>query len=161
MLLAVDPGLEGTGWAVFRRSTPIKCGIETASRRYQWYEKLHYYCEFVERLAARVHATEIVLERPIYMQSAGGQVTAKTDSLVKLAMLVGALYVRMPSTVGHCTLVTPNQWKGQLPKGIVIDRIQKQLNPLRLKALEPSDPGSSATHDWDAIGIGLNHLGKF
>jgi len=161
MLLAIDPGLEGTGWAVFRHSTPVKCGIETASRRYKWFEKLHYYCEFMERLAVKVRATECVLERPVFMQSSGGMVTAKSDSLVKLAMLVGALYTRMPPLVKRCTLVTPNQWKGQLPKTIAIDRIQMRLDSRTLTALEPSDPEASATHDWDALGIGLNHLGKF
>jgi len=48
-----------------------------------------------------------------------------------------------------------NQWKGQLPKKIVIKRIQKIIPRRNLETLQPKDDC------WDAIGLGLHVRGVF
>jgi len=76
----------------------------------------------------------------------------QTGDLQKLTFLVGVLAGYFQSAVSF-TPVTPNEWKGQLPKSVVIRRLQKRFGP-------------GATQDWekdgwDAVGIGLWKLGKF
>jgi hypothetical protein len=154
-LLAIDPGISGTGWAYFKGRKLKKCGVITASRSLEWYEKIPWYCKELSEIAATVtfsfYDREVILELPTFMQSsATGRVAASTNSLVKLSMLVGAIH----TTFGRTELITPQRWKGQLKKKNVEDRIRRRI-PKTVARLEPR------THAWDAIGLGLYYLGKF
>lgn len=145
--ITIDPGLAGTGYAVW---TPhwqlIDHGVIT-SREEEWTSKGP---DIVARLAERaMHFDAGVgyVELPQLFQSAGGLVTANSGALVKLAWFVGFICGRMPCPV---ELVGVNEWKGQLPKAIVQKRILKRMPGCRAKS-----------HDWDAIGIGLYKAGRF
>lgn len=92
-------------------------------------------------------ANTVVMEFPEYHQSLGGTVTAKSGSLVKLSWFVGVLSGGL--SYESLELVTPTQWKGQLPKNIVIQRIKKRMPEVKAKS-----------HDWDAIGLGLYWKGE-
>jgi hypothetical protein len=92
---------------------------------------------------------DFVSEFPSWMNIQLGW--AKGD-LQKLCFLVGMLagYFK---TARSFTPVTPNEWKGQLPKQVVIRRLIKRF-------------GATATADWqkdawDAVGIGLWKMGSF
>jgi hypothetical protein len=91
---------------------------------------------------------EIVSEYPAWH---GGALGWQRGDLQKLVFLVGVF----AGYFSRCkfTPVTPNEWKGQLPKDVVIRRLQKRFGP-------------GATQEWskdvwDAVGIGLWKLGKF
>ena len=156
MLLAIDPGLVGTGWATFigDEGHPAGCGVIAAKRTMEWDDKLGFYCLWLRRFVKLNKPDEIVMEWPTYMQSAGGQLSARSGALVKLCMLVGALHV---NSGPRCPviLVTPNVWKGQLSKKICIKRIRRILGDDTINELNPTE------HAWDAIGIGLYYYGRF
>ena len=51
--------------------------------------------------------------------------------------------------------VTPMKWKGQVPKKIMIERIQGSCTAIELARVR-----GKASHCWDAIGLGLSHFGR-
>lgn len=46
--------------------------------------------------------------------------------------------------------VLPVQWKGQVPKGIMVDRVKSKLDPS-----EANQVAGRSSHVYDSIGIGL------
>jgi hypothetical protein len=52
-------------------------------------------------------------------------------------------------------LVKPSQWKGQLPKTIVIDRLRRKLGR------KQCDDLGIEKDAWDAVGIGMWAQGRF
>lgn len=150
---SVDPGLGGTGWAEWRgKKAPTRVGVIAANRRHE--DELAARCEDIAYalseeikwgggLYTQVH---VILELPQHMTSLKG-IAAQAGAVYKLAFLVGYL----AKAVYPCTVhvVTPGEWKGQLPKDVVQRRITKHLGEETCRAL------NIRTHAWDAVGIGL------
>jgi hypothetical protein len=92
----------------------------------------------------------VVSEYPAYF---GGQSVRgwATGDLQKLTFLVGVLCGHFAES--EFTEVTPGNWKGQLPKSVVIRRLQKRFGPGATQEWEKDA--------WDAVGIGLWKLGRF
>jgi len=149
--LAIDPGLSGTGWVVMIRNRAGKItvlGCEVINPKGKTIEEKTKH--IVGELAAQVEkylVDEIYVEFPAFFGSFGGQTTAKSGALVKLSGLVGAIMFALEAKP-----VKVNDWKGQLPKDIVIKRIKRVLPNVETKFKVKS-------HGWDAIGIGLHTLG--
>lgn len=105
--------------------------------------------EWAWRLDKRI---QVVSEFPMKMESAAG-IAAQKHSTARLAFLVGAVGAALTLEVDcDFSVVTPQEWKGQLPKSIVRDRIIQRLGKGQVAGVK--------THAWDAIGIGLWRLGK-
>lgn len=150
-MLAIDPGLAGTGWAYFKGRKLKQCGVITPPSSLEWDQKIPYIVNALWDIATDYPDKSVVCEMPQHMQSAGGQLSARAGSVIKLAMLVGAIRMQFGENV---ELVTPQRWKGQLKKRIVEKRIRSKL-PKTVARLRPR------SHSWDAIGIGLWKLGRF
>jgi hypothetical protein len=168
-LIAIDPGLGGTGWALWSTrhqkpwGTPMEVGIvrDTAKD-----ESLAIRCEELsEKIRDSLNAatghwnvgwhhnrTYLYLEMPQHMTNVKG-IAAQAGAVYKLTFLVGYLAKAFHQCTVH--VVTPNEWKGQLQKDVVIRRIQRTLTP------ERCDDLGIKTHAWDAVGIGLWAMGRF
>lgn len=157
MELSIDPGTNGTGWALWERGTsaPHLTGIITPTGDHWDTKPLQIMAEFESIFRPTSHQiTHVYLEYPTLMQSLGGQVTAKSGALVKLAYLVGYLSAGFTAWIdADVRLITVNEWKGQLPKSLVQKRIERILG---LKACQ-----GYKSHVWDAVGIGLYAKGRF
>lgn len=153
-MLAIDPGLSGTGWAYFSRTRLVRVGTLKAPLG-DWDDRIPWYCEQVSTIARRNKCRSTIIELPMFMQSQGGMLSARSGALVKLSMLVGAMQFCLIDGGFVVRLITSTKWKGQLPKPIVEDRIRKTLGLERVNELRIS------THGWDAVGIGLHHFGRF
>ena len=143
MKMTIDPGLAGTGWAVwderwelkdhgviYPKSDPKSSSIVSGL--------LDVTCD-------RGVFTSFFVEEPAFMEGGRGVVTARSGSLVKLLLLVGMIMQEFGAEG-----VKVRDWKGQLPKDVVIRRIKRVL------------PDCLATsHDWDAVGMGLYLSGRF
>lgn len=145
-ILTIDPGISGTGWAVFSKQfvTPIAHGIIYPKEK-EISKKFNYIVSYLQLIVKKMGVRQVYIEFPSYFQSAGGRVTAASGALVKLSNLVGAIMFALEAKP-----IKVAQWKGQLPKEVVIKRIKKILPNCKAKS-----------HDWDAIGIGLYVLGRF
>jgi hypothetical protein len=159
-LLAIDPGLNSMGWAYWRYPekgfVPASVGLIKAPRKMELTVRAHWIAEEVFKTIPQIGGpnapplfkTDIVSEFPAWH---GTSMAWSTGDLQRLVFLVGVLCGRF--SLSKFTLVTPAEWKGQLPKDVVIRRLQKKL-------------GRRVTQDydkdmWDAVGIGLWKLGEF
>lgn len=147
--ITIDPGLSGTGYALWDDGWKlIESGVRNAPKDYDWESKGFSIISDLEDIVefnSEVRAGYI--EFPAFFGSAGGATVASSGALVKLAWFVGVVCARLKFTV---ELVEVRDWKGQLPKEVVIKRIKRILP--RVKAI---------SHAWDAIGIGLYKRGDF
>lgn len=172
-ILTVDPGVGGTGLSLWNKDRwhtangPIWCGNITPGRGPQdWLAR-------VDRLCDKLHdfmiewslwgesgvtygpVVEAYMEMPkFFSDKAAGTMVAETGDLIKLAYISGAIgqVIHNHEVILHHIRV--DQWKGQLGKPIVIERIKKRL-PGIVQELNPK------SHSWDSIGLGLWAKGRF
>lgn len=152
-LLAIDPGLNSMGWAYWRYPekgfVPTATGLLKAPRKLDLPSRSHWLAvELSQKILLDMEMVDIVSEFPAWH---GTSMAWSTGDLQRLVFLVGVLCGRF--SLSKFTLVTPAEWKGQLPKDAVIRRLQKKL-------------GRRVTQDydkdmWDAVGIGLWKMGEF
>jgi hypothetical protein len=162
-LMAIDPGLNSMGWAYWKPSArlngyPTQVGLLHAPRKFElapraiWLaRRLDEKLDTIGELGGQVGHYEIdfVSEYPAWH---GIQLGWAAGDLQKLVFLVGVLAGYFESAHSF-TPVTPKEWKGQLPKSVVIRRLQKRFGPDMTDGWEKDV--------WDAVGIGLWKLGKF
>lgn len=153
-LVAIDPGLNSMGWAYWytkSKDLPTQVGLLKAPRRLELATRSLWLAQSLEKTLAlgSGKGIDIVCEFPAWH---GIQLGWAAGDLQKLVFLVG-VFAGYFSKAHSFTPVTPGEWKGQLPKSVVIRRLQKRYGP-------------GATREWskdmwDAVGIGLWKLGKF
>lgn len=152
MRISIDPGLEA-GYCVWTSDWQlVEAGVIKPSRKnYSWEERGNMVVEKISEIKSRFNIREACIEMPSYFASAGGAMVAARGDLVKLTWLVGLIYGLFP--FGKCKLVKVNEWKGNLPKNVVIQRLKKLMAPEDFKRL--------SSHSYDAAGIGLYMKGDF
>lgn len=108
----------------------------------------------------------VSMEEPAYFQSSGGITSARSGALVKLVLMAGRLQQVAHEYATYLTSVRVVDWKGQLPKHVVRDRIAKLLDrELEVLGAQGASVRAEARgrvltwlrneHAVDAIGIGL------
>ena len=148
-LLFVDPGLGGTGWAAWRLVGPARplppptgWGVAHGSLGKTWVGRVR---DIVDRVRPYVLvATCVVVEFPGLWSSAVSAAAGAKGDLFKLAYLCGA--IGAINNHVFLVLVSPQAWKGQLPKSVVGHRVQRYW---------PGLPKIS-NHALDAVGMGLS-----
>jgi Holliday junction resolvasome RuvABC endonuclease subunit len=146
--MAVDPGLNGTGWVVFKNTKDpmfLANGVINFRNDEEWDVRVLSFVHVLATLAEDWNVSKVYCEYPAYFDSAAGQMVAKKGDLLKLTFLVGCIAGFLHPT--PVVLVPVHVWKGQLPKEIVKQRIVKILGSKKCKSLK--------SHDYDATGIGL------
>lgn len=165
MILAVDPGLRGCGCALFTlngslaavdyvsgSAAPLERSVAAASTaRSVW--------RWVCRLTP-LSTAELVLEWPqvYYARIRAGGARTDPNDLLGLAAVDGALVAASPRA--RVTHYLPAEWKGQQNKEACRARIRSRLDAREMGLLDIVKPASKAHNAWDAVGIGLHHLGR-
>lgn len=151
--MAVDPGLSGTGWVIFRDNNKnfVLNGVINFRGKEFWDERAMNIAHALCNIAQSEDVNRIYCEYPAYFDSVAGQMVAKRGDLLKLTYLVGCIAGFLEPI--PMILVPVNKWKGQLPKEVVKNRITNILGEKKCRVLK--------SHDWDACGIGLNAMGYF
>ena len=152
MYISIDPGLEA-GYCVWTSDWQlVEAGVIIPPKKnHSWEERGCMVMEKIAEIKSRFGVREGYIELPSYFASAGGAMVAARGDLVKLTWLVGLIYGLFP--FGKCRLVKVHEWKGNLPKAVVIQRLKKLLEPEDFKRL--------ASHSYDACGLGLYVKGDF
>jgi hypothetical protein len=149
MILTIDPGLGGTGWALLPQvGEPIAHGVFKATKGH-WADRATDLADaLAEMLRDRCFCDddECYMEFPeLFPGSAVSYAATQQGDLFKLVYLIGKLSRVVTSFSGkEPKLILPRSWKGQLPKDVVIRRI---------RALWPDCKATS--HDADAVGMGM------
>ena len=155
--LCIDPGLGGTGYAMFeslrtKEEAPgmVCChGVLKTTERVWQAGAEDLTAKFIGVLEA-LHPDVVAMEVPEMWQTAVSHSAASSGDLFKLCYLCGCFgEVSRQFCMKSPILLRPSEWKGQLPKEVVIQRI-KIIYPML----------SVFSHDADAIGIGLHLQGK-
>lgn len=153
--MSVDPGIRGTGVGVFD-------GQSLTHGRYVYNPEPRGLGPFQAATMARaiwdwlnevvgVRPHTLVLEWPqVYRVSKGDP-----NDLLPLAGVDAALTALLGVKTIH---YLPMEWKGQLPKEVMVDRILQRLTPAE-RVLIP-DVGALTHNVIDSVGIGLHHIGR-
>ncbi len=153
-LISVDAGLHSAGWAVFEGILPINAGLVHPRSEYKDDELVTRAIDVGQQIGvlAREHgAREAVIEMPVYY----GQGDRNAGSIFKLCVCIGAIAASLNELGVEVSSVDVPDWKGQLPKDVVIKRIRAILPDYVIEDLKP------VKDMWDAIGIGLWKKGSF
>ena len=147
MIITIDPGTNGTGYAIWDKEWKLVAWGVLRSKKKEWEEKME---EISFKLRTKVKSYNLskgYIEEPAKFQGTFGTMVANRGDLVKLSIFVGYIkgYIRIP--VESVPVIS---WKGQLPKEVVIQRIKRLLPKV-----------NAEDHSWDAIGIGLYLKGVF
>ncbi len=162
MLLALDPGLNRSGVAVFRYGDLVRAERVDVPRTDA---DIGLRVAFMANaIAGRFRGvTDLVAEWPrTYRRGRAGGGPSK--SLFPLAGIIGGVSVGL-----QCAVMTyePRDWAGQVPKNKKGDgrtsmrgtRIERRLKDAELRVWQ--DLPKSGNHDIvDAVGIGLHFLGR-
>lgn len=168
-LLSVDPGKNALGWAYFgdagflyaagvaRSSVPtVPGGDEVAEVARQLMQTLEAY------LADLPPIRSLAIEKmKIYP---GPQQKGDQNDLIDLSYIAGGVHM-LPTArrAERVTLVHPHSWKGQVPKNVMKERIERSLTELEVKLVHATlqtTPEGLRHNGWDAVGIGLWAQGR-
>lgn len=159
-LATVDPGLIGTGIAIWRDfardSVPYKISVLCPSRKLPWLARCHILKQKLLTVYEQYNVCRVYCELPAYFgSSAVGHAAAQRGDVVKLTFAAGMAAAAIWEFGGDFETVEINAWKGQLPKEVVERRIR------RLIGYKDGFGDKIKTHAWDAVGIGLYLGGRF
>jgi hypothetical protein len=154
-LMTIDPGLQGTGIAIWKDRRLVYTTVLTSrgAESSDWIDRVNRIAVQVQELAIEYHVREMVSEWMEMHQSARAQMMWKSGDFQRTLFLIGTIYGLCEHFVVEFTTIPPSKWKGQLPKSVTINRVKKILGPSIGARL------GIETHAWDAVGIGLWHLG--
>lgn len=164
IVVACDPGLRGTGVAVFKdkkliRAAYVKSPCEKERGPTAWYAMANAVRDwFVEPWTAQEtpapQVDVLCVEIPrIYP----GPRKLDTDDLIQLAGVDGALSFAIPAAAWKGYY--PRDWKGTVAKIVMTARIALRLSDAEDATIEPCAP--SLKHNiLDGVGIGLHYLGR-
>ena len=159
MLVTLDPGLRGTGIAIWDSGKLFATKVVEPTAGDWWTRSrfvadaiYNHVCFYMSDRPAGPNRDRyrIIMETTQFM---GSGMAWKTGDMQKLTFLNGVIYERLRQAKSFYP-VMPNEWKGQLPKDVVIERAERELGKKFCARL------GVKTHAWDAVGIGLWAMGR-
>lgn len=153
-LIAIDPGLRTTGWAMFYEDKISSCGLSRSTST-----SLGDILRDHDVQVPAVPIGRAVIEK---MQVYNIQ-RSKGDpaDLVNLSILGG----RLSSHAREVTFVEPKTWKGQRPKDAILPLIKQYLTEAEVMRMDsylaPIKAKSLLHNAYEAVGIGLWALGRW
>jgi hypothetical protein len=153
-MIAIDPGLNGTGVAIWtdHPRVPVHTEVLTAPRKLDWIERVAHLSYAVHDLVETYRVRELVCEMMEFHGTAKSAMSWHGD-LQRTLILIGSIIGQTHHMIRWTRLTPPSEWKGQLPKSVTILRVEKCLGFKACIEL------GIQTHAWDAVGIGLWHRG--
>lgn len=148
----VDPGSSGTGIALWEHlaalGPPDETDRWTPKRGTTWEQKRTACLEWFERWLGMSSAHLVVIEGVEVWGNAKSLSAASTGKTIKLARLVGGMEHVCAMLDVVWLVVSPNEWKAQLPKDAMKRRVKAALGV------------SYREHEWDAVAMGLAAQGR-
>lgn len=151
-LLAIDPGLKRTGYAVFKNNQYMCSGVIKVSKKLGWIDRLDFIVVQIINLLSKYSIEIVVVEQPeLFIMSSKGRAASNSGAVLKLTALVFSINAMMKyrETGLECVLVSVRKWKGNVPKEITQRRVKRRWG-VDLKSLDESD----------AVGLGTYYIEK-
>lgn len=166
LTVSIDPGLHGCGVAVFldgllahaEYTGGLGGQIHTLLEPIEPVERLLFEVAGEgtwDRTTAPIHT--LIVEVP-QVYDTPKQKGRQVDVLRLYGVAIAIVAVARPFVRAALTL-QPAEWKGQVPKDVMVERIKGRLSPDEMDVIDL--PSSTVEHNlWDAVGIGLRHAGR-
>ncbi len=168
LMISIDPGIN-TGWCLWKDGKPIYQSIvvekenskkdELPKRVGQLVNTFDNDLNFIAMKMTNSIVCHAVIERSEFWDSSfKSRTSAKSGALQFLSMIIGAYCAYFFKEGIDVKLISPFQWKGQLPDRLIIQRSNNLVN--RLSGY-PEGKGfvNHNIHLCCAIGIGAHYLG--
>lgn len=148
-MISVDPGLTGTGIALWENRELVSATILTTAEARL--EDRIFDLAWQVREAARLCDVAVVERQQTY----GGRARrGDANDLLDLAMLVGAITYACEE-YATVELVAPSRWKGNTPKQVTANQVDLKLSSEELSRVMFPKSKKLRADVYDAIGIGL------
>lgn len=149
-IIGIDPGVNTVAWSRVQNNRLIACGLIEAAFPLN-------VISFMDKQEWQMVLPVLHVEKPqVYDVS---KQKGDQKDIVNLAITVGALAGCWASKGGVFVLFEPREWKGQVPKDIMLSRIVDKLMEEEV-AIIPKLPKSKLHNVIDAVGIGLWACGR-
>lgn len=157
VLVSIDPGITGLGFAVWSGGELTNAGVLTPRKEDDWLERAYRLANDLEAgiFCPLLNPAICVCEFQELRSDAVSLAAGHKQDLAKLTFVTGSIAYAARRSGVRFELVNPSEWKGSLPKAVVERRIRQILGEATIKRVNPK------SHAWDAIGIGLWRLGRF
>jgi len=154
MIFSIDPGVNTVGVAVWDGAELSRAFLVRTEHEQAWWSVV--WQTVVALRCYPISDSVLVIEKPqIYVRSRS---KGDPNDLIDLALVGGAIAgATRPAEV---VLYRPAEWKGQVPKPVMIERIKRSLSESERERVEIPKVRSLEHNVWDAVGIGLFHLRK-
>lgn len=150
-IVAIDPGLQGTGLAIFVDGVLINARVVQSTLKATDENWMARADNIVNELVQQIDEYTTVLCEMMEFQGFGRSLGWTSGDMQRTTYFTGLLSGRVFPSPFY--FVPVHAWKGQLPKRVVEERLAKKLGTFFTRDIK--------SHAWDAIGIGLWALGKF
>lgn len=155
LTLAVDPGKQHAGWALFEGGVLKYCGIVRDLDGP--YEVAQAVWEAAQNHGLRLDELDTLIVESQQIYRFGG---SDPNSMIPVATTAGAVLGKAPKWTKRMNPL-PREWKGSTEKSIYTDRIQNALSPSELIVLDRLKTTKKYRIDVvDAIGLGLFATGR-
>lgn len=149
-LMSIDPSINNLGMAIWdmdsKKLLVWKLVHPKVDCRKDEYEKSVSMSDQLREWTKIYAVNHMILEVPEHW-AVGGFEARETGSIAKLCFVCGLIY-GMQYEMETFELVVPRGWKGQLPKKVVANRLQKDYLQYDIDMVELNE------NVMDAIGIG-------
>ena len=170
-LLSVDPGIRGSGAAIFIDAQLIRAGyVQNPEREGGGPQECVTMAHAIALWVMCEHRpTELAVEIPQIYGRGGGKTKGDPNYLLPLFGVQCAIAMLL-RTHAKVTAYKPADWKGSTSKPlrqdgkveyVITRRVKERLSADELKCV---DWTQSVKHSWDvadAVALGLHHLGRF
>ena len=148
--MCIDPGIRVSGVAVWdiKEDEPMFTDVIRIPKILPWQRAVSETAWRIKMLIAELKVATVICESmELWSGSAKSQASASKGDLFNLMYLVGYLGATVThSFSGTMRLLPPSEWKGQLSKAAVMNRIKKELGR------------KYRDHEADAVGMCLYTL---
>lgn len=156
-LISIDPSINTLGmsiWDIQKKKLLVWSLVkpEKPLRENEYSKSLSMFRQIMQWI--KIYAVNrMVLEVPEHWAVAGFH-ARETGSIAKLCFVCGMLY-SVHDMLDECRVVAPREWKGQLPKEVVANRLYKIYEPY---GFDLRDGKSINPNVADAVEIGHFYL---
>ncbi len=156
-MITIDPNLRGCGVALWQNGLLVRAMYvkgPAKGRGYAVAEELAYH---VELAVKDFDISLIVCEYPRFYGSTHDK--GDPNDLIDVAVVGAAVSTKLDSLCSHIEHVFPSDWKGNVKKQIMLERIWSKLSDAEKAVVQKTN--KSDTEDiLDAVGIGLWKLNR-
>lgn len=152
-LISIDPSINNVGIAIWELPNGLmmhRLLHPKVNARESEYDKSLSILDQIKEWIKAYGVNRMILEVPAHWAVAGFE-ARETGSIAKLCLVVGLIY-SLKHDLDELRIVKPHEWKGQLPKEVMVNRLKEGYVPIGID-LEKINPNVA-----DAIGIGHFYL---